>query len=66
MCVRDFGKGIANVAEALEPFYTTSTDDEERSGMGFTIMKTFMDDLQVTSSVGRGTSVKMTKVMKGC
>lgn len=65
VCVRDFGKGIENVDEALEPFYTTAPDDE-RSGMGFTIIKTFMDEMRVVSELGKGTSVYMKKVMKGC
>ncbi len=63
--VRDFGKGIENVTEAIEPFFTTAPDDE-RSGMGFTIIQTFMDDMQVTSKVGEGTTVRMKKVMKQC
>ncbi len=63
--VRDFGKGIDNVSEAIEPFFTTAEDDE-RSGMGFTIMQTFMDEMQVTSQLGKGTVVSMKKVMKQC
>ncbi len=63
--VRDFGKGIKNVKEAIEPFFTTAQDDE-RSGMGFTIIDTFMDEMDVASVVGEGTVVKMKKVMKGC
>lgn len=63
--VRDFGKGIKDVKEAVEPFFTTAQDDE-RSGMGFTIIDTFMDEMDVASVVGEGTVVKMKKVMKGC
>ena len=63
--VRDFGKGIKDVKEAVEPFFTTAQDDE-RSGMGFTIIDTFMDEMDVASVVGDGTVVKMKKVMKGC
>ena len=63
--VRDFGKGINDVKEAVEPFFTTAQDDE-RSGMGFTIIETFMDEMDVTSVVGEGTVVRMKKVMKGC
>ena len=63
--VRDFGKGIKDVKEAVEPFFTTAQDDE-RSGMGFTIIDTFMDEMNVASVVGAGTVVKMKKVMKGC
>ena len=61
--VRDFGKGIDNVKEAIEPFFTTASDDE-RSGMGFTIIETFMDEMEVTSVKGEGTVVRMKKVMK--
>lgn len=63
--VRDFGKGIADVKEAIEPFFTTAREDE-RSGMGFTIMETFMDEMDVTSVLGEGTCVRMKKVIKGC
>ena len=63
--VRDFGKGIADVKEAMEPFFTTAPD-EERSGMGFTIIETFMDEMSVTSAVNEGTCVRMKKVIKGC
>ena len=58
--VRDFGKGIADVEEAKEPFFTTKPD-EERSGMGFTIIETFMDEMTVESEPGRGTKVVMRK-----
>ncbi len=56
----DKGVGIDNLGEALEPFFTTRPDDE-RSGMGFTIMKSFMDDVKVESAKGQGTSVYMVK-----
>lgn len=59
--VKDFGKGIDDVSRAREPFYTTRPDDE-RSGMGFTVMETFMDEVEVTSEKGVGTTVKMKKV----
>ena len=55
--VRDWGKGIADVEQARQPLYTTS--GEERSGMGFTIMESFMDKLTVRSSEGKGTRVTM-------
>ena len=58
--VRDFGRGIENVEQAKEPFFTTKPD-EERSGMGFTIIETFMDDMQVESKTGEGTTVTMRK-----
>ncbi len=56
----DKGVGIENVNEALEPFYTTKPD-EERAGMGFTIMKSFMDDVKVESKKGEGTKIYMIK-----
>ncbi len=58
--VRDEGRGIENIDKAMEPLYTTAPDDE-RSGMGFTVMQSFMDSLDVTSEPGHGTTVKMTK-----
>ncbi len=58
--VFDNGVGIENVASAIEPFFTTRPDDE-RSGIGFTIMKSFMDDVRVESKKGAGTKVYMTK-----
>lgn len=58
--ISDTGKGINNVDEALQPFYTTKPE-EERSGMGFTVMQTFCDKVQVESSVGKGTTVTLYK-----
>ncbi len=55
--VRDWGRGIADVDRAREPLYTTG--GEERSGMGFTIMESFMDNLTVHSAQGKGTRVTM-------
>lgn len=60
--VRDWGKGIENLEQAMEPMYTTG--GEERSGMGFTIMESFMDRLKVKSKPGKGTTVTMTRVLK--
>ncbi|MDR0862248.1 MAG: anti-sigma F factor [Oscillospiraceae bacterium] len=57
--VRDWGRGIADIDAAREPMFTTG--GEERSGMGFTIMESFMDKLRVRSSTGRGTTVTMTR-----
>ena len=57
--VRDRGCGIENIKQACEPMYTTG--GEERSGMGFTIMETFMDNMRVRSVFGKGTTVKMKK-----
>jgi stage II sporulation protein AB (anti-sigma F factor) len=58
--VVDLGKGIENVEEAKAPLYTTK-GNLERSGMGFTIMENFMDELKVESIVGLGTKVVMKK-----
>ncbi|MSU01777.1 anti-sigma F factor [Tissierella sp. DSM 105185] len=58
--VEDKGMGIPDIVKAREPFYT-SKPNMERSGMGFTVMETFMDSLQVESIKGQGTKVKMTK-----
>ena len=55
--VRDWGRGIENVERAREPMYTTG--GAERSGMGFTIMESFMDSLTVRSRPGKGTVVTM-------
>ena len=57
--VRDWGVGIADVEQARQPLYTTGS--EERAGMGFTIMESFMDTLKVRSRPGKGTSVTMSK-----
>ena len=56
----DNGVGIDNVNQALEPFFTTK-ENEERSGMGFTIMQSFMDSVRVESEKGKGTKIYMTK-----
>ena len=58
--VIDHGCGIEDVERARQPFFTTSAN-EERSGMGFTVMESFMDGVEVRSAVGRGTSVRLTK-----
>ncbi len=60
--VSDKGVGISNLEEALKPFFT-SKPDEERSGMGFTIIRTFMDEVKVISEPNRGTIVDMKKVI---
>jgi stage II sporulation protein AB (anti-sigma F factor) len=57
--IRDWGRGIENVEQAMEPLYTTG--GEERSGMGFTIMGSFTDKLKVRSVSGKGTTVTMQK-----
>ena len=58
--VEDFGKGIDNIEQAMEPLYT-SKPELERSGMGFTVMESFMDNLEVVSEEGKGTKVIMKK-----
>lgn len=58
--VSDSGRGIDDLEKALTPFYTT-LPEEERSGMGFTIMQTFMSAFSVESERGKGTTVKMCK-----
>ena len=59
IAVYDWGRGIAVVETAREPLFTTGC--EERSGMGFTIMESFMDKLTIRSLAGKGTSVQMRK-----
>lgn len=58
--VSDNGVGIENVDKAMQPFFTTKPE-QERSGMGFTVMETFMDELVVESKATGGTKVTMTK-----
>ena len=60
--VKDYGKGIEDVKKAMEPMYT-SNPEAERSGMGFTVMETFMDEVTVDSIPGVGTKVHMTKTI---
>ena len=61
--VSDSGKGIENIEEARKPLYT-SKPNLERSGMGFTIMESFMDEMKIESIVGLGTKVTMKKTIK--
>lgn len=58
--IMDQGVGIADIERAKEPMYSTKKD-EERAGMGFTFMDTLMDDLQIYSQLGEGTTIIMTK-----
>ncbi|CDD53509.1 MULTISPECIES: anti-sigma F factor [Ruminococcus] len=58
--IKDCGCGIPDVAQAMEPLYTTAAA-EERAGLGFAVMESFMDKLSVKSKVGRGTTVVMRK-----
>lgn len=57
LVIRDRGRGIDDVEKARQPMYTTG--GTERSGMGFTIMESFMNELKVTSQAGKGTTVHM-------
>ena len=61
--VQDEGIGIENVELAMQPLYT-SRPDLERSGMGFTVIETFMDSLKVESEKNKGTRIIMKKVFK--
>ena len=61
--VKDKGRGIPDIAKAKEPLYT-SKPEMERSGMGFTIMESFMDKLTVKSALNKGTTVIMKKTVK--
>ena len=61
--ISDSGKGIDNIDMAKEPLYTTKPN-LERSGMGFTIMESFMDEMKIESIVGIGTKITMKKVIK--
>ncbi|NSL50451.1 anti-sigma F factor [Calidifontibacillus erzurumensis] len=60
--IKDEGVGIANLDEARQPLFTTKPE-LERSGMGFTIMENFMDDVVVESKVNEGTTVHLTKYL---
>lgn len=61
--ITDQGAGIPDVKKAMEPLYTTKPE-KERSGMGFTFMEAFMDEVTVDSEVGVGTSVHMKKTIR--
>ena len=62
--IKDDGCGIADVEKALQPFFTT-LENEERSGMGFTIMQSFMDGFSLCSEKGKGTTVSMFRTITG-
>ena len=61
--VEDFGFGIECIEDARQPFFTTKSD-MERSGMGFVFMETFMDKIEITSQLGKGTRIEMKKYIK--
>lgn len=59
--IRDKGVGIPDIKQAMEPLYTTSSD--ERAGLGFAVMQSFMDSVRVRSTVGKGTAVTLEKAI---
>ncbi|NLJ17093.1 MAG: anti-sigma F factor [Clostridiales bacterium] len=61
--IKDKGCGIEDIKQAREALFTTSPD-EERAGLGFSVMESFMDTLRVTSRIGKGTTVVMIKSLK--
>lgn len=60
--IEDFGCGIENIDQAMRPFFTTQPE-RERTGMGFSLMMSFMDGVKVYSTPGSGTTVQMTKLL---
>ena len=62
--VKDKGCGIADVEKAMEPLFTTASN-EERAGLGFAVMQSFMDNVHVRSKLGAGTTVIMRKKLRG-
>ncbi len=58
--IEDQGRGIEDIEQAMQPLFT-SKPELERSGMGFTIMENFMDNMEISTSVGNGTIVRMSK-----
>jgi len=62
--ITDNGRGIPNLKQAMQPFWT-SVEGFERSGMGFTVMESFMDSVDVASKVNSGTTVRMIKQFSG-
>lgn len=63
--IKDKGCGIPDVSAAMQPMFTTAPADEERSGLGFTVMESFTDKLRVRSAEGRGTCVTLEKRIGG-
>ena len=62
--IRDKGCGIADVAQAMQPLFTTAAD-EERAGLGFAVMQSFCDKVRVKSAPGKGTTVTLEKQIGG-
>ena len=63
--IKDKGMGIPDIDKAMEPMFTTAPEDEERSGLGITVMESFMDKVTVKSAEGRGTTVTLEKKLGG-
>lgn len=63
IAISDKGVGISDIAKARQPFFTTKGDEEDRSGLGFTVMETFMDSLNVEPNGDKGIVVTMTKAI---
>lgn len=61
--IEDYGQGIADIEQARQPLYT-SKPELERSGMGFTIMENFMDDIEIKSELRKGTTVRLVKTIR--
>lgn len=61
--IRDKGCGIKDISRAMEPLFTTAPD-EERAGLGFAVMESFMDKIKVRSSEGKGTTLILEKTLK--
>lgn len=63
--IKDKGCGISDVLAAMQPEFSTAPPEEERSGLGFTVMESFMDKVRVRSAEGKGTSVTLEKTIGG-
>lgn len=61
--IKDWGCGIADIPQAMEPLFSTGLD-EERAGLGFTVMESFVDNLKVRSIEGKGTTVVLVKKLR--
>ena len=63
--IEHYGKGIGDIRQAMQPFFTTQPE-QERTGMGFALMQSFMDEVHVSSAVGSGKLVCMKKRLNEC
>ncbi len=59
--IKDKGRGIPDISQAMQPMFSTAPAEEERSGLGFTVMESFMDKIRVISRTDKGTTVIMEK-----